>query len=90
MEREKILEEVRNIVVATVPDLKGTKITSESTFGTLGLDSIKLVEIGVRIEQAFGAKIVLDNWVTQESARGENSFSMGSLVEFIQKSGTGN
>lgn len=86
MEHQEIMNQIQEIVVATVPALKGVEITEESTFGTLGLDSIKLVEIGVRIEQKFGKEIVLDNWVSQETARGEGNFSMGSLLEFIEKS----
>ena len=48
-----------------------TRRTSPSRrhFATLGLDSIRMVELGVRLEQMFGEAVVLDDWIDQEAAR---------------------
>ncbi|WP_326553349.1 acyl carrier protein [Micromonospora sp. NBC_01813] len=51
------LEQVSDIVVAVVPDLEG-RIQPTARLGVeLGVDSLSLVDIVVRIEAAFGIAI---------------------------------
>lgn len=86
MERADILARIRELAVATRPDLKASDITESATFGTLGLDSVRLVELGVRLEHLFGERVVLDDWIDQEAARGDESYTVRSLVTFIEQS----
>jgi len=80
-----ILEQVRKVVLETNPSLGPDDVVPESTFGTLGLDSIKLVELGVRIEELFGEDVTLDDWVDQEKNRAQDGFTVASLVTFIEQ-----
>lgn len=89
MEHSEILERVSGIMVETNPELGLASVAPEATLGTLGLDSIKLVELGVRLEQAFGDEVVLDDWVDQEKAREGDAFTVGSLVAFIARAKAG-
>ena len=86
MDRARILEQVRELAIATSPALKASDITETATFGTMGLDSVRMVELGVRLEDVFGPKVVLDDWIDQESAREDESYSVRSLVAFIERS----
>jgi acyl carrier protein len=85
-DRARILDQVRELAIATSPDLKALDITETATFGTMGLDSVRVVELGVRLEQLFGPKVVLDDWIDQEAARGGESYTVKSLVAFIERS----
>jgi acyl carrier protein len=86
LDRAQILDRVRELAVATSPDLKDADITEAATFGTMGLDSIRMVELGVRLEQMFGEKVTLDDWIDQEAAGVGESYTVGSLVAFIESS----
>jgi acyl carrier protein len=83
-DRAKILDQVRELAITTSPELKASDITETATFGTMGLDSVRMVELGVRLEQLFGPKVVLDDWIDQEAARGDKSYTVESLVTFIE------
>ncbi|MFL6236015.1 MAG: phosphopantetheine-binding protein [Thermoanaerobaculia bacterium] len=86
MERSQTFEKVRSAILKTSPDLDPAEVTESSSFQTLGLDSLKLVELGVWVEQMFGEKIVLDDWVDEESLKGRDGFSMTSFLDFIDRS----
>ena len=47
---------------------------------------MRLVELGVRLEQMFGERVILDDWIDQEAVRGDEGYTVGSLVSFIEKS----
>jgi acyl carrier protein len=81
-----MLEKVRGAILRTSPDLDPAEITEAASFQTLGLDSLKLVELGVWVEQIFGEKILLDDWVDEESLKGVEGFSMSSFLDFIDRS----
>jgi len=85
-ERARILDQVRELALATNPELKVSDITETASFGTMGLDSVRMVELGVRLEQLFGPKVVLDDWIDQEAARGGDTYTVESLVTFIESS----
>lgn len=86
MDRGEILDGVRALAVETNSDLKGVDISEEATLGTMGLDSVRIVELGVRVEETFGSQVVLDDWIDQEAVRGEGGYTVGSLVTFIELS----
>jgi len=86
LDRARILDQVRELAIATSPELKASDITETASFGTMGLDSVRMVELGVRLEQLFGPKIVLDDWIDQEAARDGESYTVASLVAFIESS----
>ena len=52
----------------------------------MGLDSIRMVEMGVRLEEMFGDKVVLDDWIDQEAGRAGEGYTVGSLIAFIERS----
>jgi acyl carrier protein len=86
IDRAQILDQVRELAITTSPELKASDITEAATFGTLGLDSVRMVELGVRLEEMFGPKVVLDDWIDQEAARDGESYTVKSLVAFIESS----
>ncbi|NJM90745.1 MAG: acyl carrier protein [Myxococcales bacterium] len=75
-------------LVAVKPDLANIKMTDTSTMSDLGLDSVRLVEVGVHLEHALGGDVSLDAWLDQERMRPSAAFSIGSLVTFINESRT--
>ena len=86
MDRARILEQLRELAIATSPELKASDITETATFGTMGLDSVRMVELGVRLEELFGPTVVLDDWIDQEAARDGENYTVQSLVTFIERS----
>jgi acyl carrier protein len=70
----------------TNPHLKEGEITEEATLASMGLDSVAIVELSVRLEEVFGSEVVLDDWINQEAAREQQSYSVASLVTFIERS----
>lgn len=81
-----MFEKVRTAILRTSPTLSPGEVTESSSFQTLGFDSLKLVELGVWVEQIFGDRITLDDWVDQESLKGADGFTMVSFLEFIEQS----
>jgi len=81
-----MLEKVRGAILRTSPGLDPGEIFETSSFQTLGLDSLKLVELGVWVEQIFGEEISLDDWVDQESLKGVDGFTVSSFLDFIDRS----
>jgi len=85
MQRSEIFAAVRTAIRETSSDLAEADITETSSFQTLGFDSLKLVELGVRVESLFGEGVVLDDWVEQESQKGAQGFTMSSFLDFIER-----
>ena len=85
-DRARILQVVKELTITTCPDVNLSDITESSTFGTMGLDSVRMVELGVRLEESFGPKVVLDDWIDEESAREGVNYTVLSLVTFIERS----
>jgi len=88
MDRADILDRIRELAASTCPGLTAADIVESATFNTLGLDSVRLVELGVRLEQTFGERVIVDDWIDQEAARGDEGYTVGSLVSFIERSMT--
>ncbi|MCX4243004.1 acyl carrier protein [Paraliomyxa miuraensis] len=83
MDQREVEKKIAEILIAVEPKLEGQEIGPESTLSGLGLDSLKLVEIGVRVEDAFGEEIVFDDWLEEEQEKAEAGFSVGSLTKLI-------
>jgi len=50
----------------------------------LGIDSFHLVEIATRVEQAFGDRFSLVDWVVDQQDAPDPAFTLASLIVFIQ------
>ena len=85
MDRSEILARLRQSILETTPDINPENVNEDSTLGTLGLDSLRLVELGVRIEQEFSERVSMDAWLDLENAREGKNFMLGSLVDFIHQ-----
>lgn len=85
MQRTEIFAAVRTAILETNADLSEAEVTEDAFLQTLGFDSLKLVELGVRVENLFGQKVVLDDWVDEESLKGAEGYSMASFLDFIER-----
>jgi acyl carrier protein len=79
--REQIIQQI----VTMEPRLRDVRLDDEVTLQDLQLDSLKLVELGVRLEESLGSLIYFDDWMDDERAKSQGAFSLGSLVAFVEK-----
>jgi len=77
--REKIVDTIRTVE----PSLADVRITEASNFADLKMDSLRLIELGVLLEDNFGKSVRFDDWLEQERARGAAAYWMDSLITFI-------
>jgi acyl carrier protein len=84
MNRKEILDEIVTVIKATNPNIKVANISEDTMLGEFELDSIKLVELSVRIEELFGGKVELDTWVDEGADGGYSNLTIGSLASFIE------
>jgi acyl carrier protein len=86
MAQPEIQQRIHQAIVAVEPRLEGKTFSEDTTLADLGLDSLKLIEVGVRLEDAFGDQMRFDEWLEGERAKPQGSaFKVGSLITFIQK-----
>jgi len=85
MNDENILNRVKTIIMQTVPDVEAEDINVDMTLTSLGIDSIVVVELGVRVEEEFGDKVELDDWLDIEYELEEGAFKLNSLIKFINE-----
>ena len=84
MERDKLLEELKDIMVerlkfepSRLPHLSLATVLPKDIEGSLGLDSLDFIELSIGIEERFG-------FVIDEAQNLEAHFrSLGTLVEYI-------
>ena len=85
MEAEKVLEELKNILVERLKfdpnrtsELTLATVLPKGMEGSLGLDSLDFIELSIGIEERFG--FVIDE--AQDLA--PHFHTLGTLVEYIQ------
>jgi acyl carrier protein len=79
--REKIIDSVKKVE----PKLASENITDATRLSDLNIDSLRLIELGVMVEDNFGQGVSFDDWIEQERARGHNAYTVESLVTFVSK-----
>ncbi len=84
MDRSEICNKIYGVLREVNPKLEQSNISEEASFFDYDIDSLKLIELGLRIESEFEQELNLDDWVDQESQKENNAFSISSFVEFIQ------
>jgi acyl carrier protein len=86
MSRLEIRALIHRCLSEVAPQLKNLDLTEETALPELGLDSLKLIEVGVRLEDAFGDSVRFDNWLEQERTKqGNSAFKLASLISFIEE-----
>lgn len=82
MIRDKIVDTLK----AVEPNLTDVRLTDTTTLADLKLDSLRLIELGVLLEDSFGKGVRFDEWLEQERARGgTEAYSLESLIAFVSK-----
>ncbi len=84
MDKSEICNKIYNVLREVNPKLEQSKISEEASFFDYNIDSLKLIELGLRIESEFEQELNLDDWVDEESQKENNSFSISSFVKFVQ------
>ncbi len=84
MDKSEICNKIYNVLREVNPKLEQSKISEEASFFDYDIDSLKLIELGLRIESEFERELNLDDWVDEESQKENNSFSISSFVKFVQ------
>lgn len=86
MNTEKILELLKKTILDTVPNISQTDIVLETSLSDLGIDSIKTVELIIRLEETFGEEITFDDWLDQEREKDIiPTFIVKDLVSYIKE-----
>ena len=85
MQRSEILAKVKTLIMETTNGVTEADITEDASFQGLGLDSLKLVELSVRVEDVFGEDVILDDWVEEESVKGVDGFKVASFLDYIER-----
>lgn len=83
--RDRVIEQL----VTMEPSLRAEALDDRVTLQDLQIDSLKLVELGVRLEESLGGYIYFDDWMDDERGKGDDAFSLGSLVAFVEKATAG-
>ncbi|MCP4269564.1 MAG: acyl carrier protein [Candidatus Brocadiaceae bacterium] len=84
MDKSEICNKIYGVLREVNPKLEQSNISEEASFFDYDIDSLKLIELGLRIESEFGQELNLDDWVDTESQKENNAFSISSFVEFIK------
>ncbi len=84
MDKSEICNKIYNVLREVNPKLEQSTISEEASFFDYDIDSLKLIELGLRIESEFERELNLDDWVDEESQKENNSFSISSFVKFVQ------
>lgn len=79
--RDTIIDCIRRLD----PRHANTVITDTMSLEDLSIDSLRLIELGVLVEDSFGGKVRFDPWLEGERARaGEGrAFLLQSLVDYV-------
>lgn len=85
MQRSEIVNKICEVLLEINPTLTASQISEETSLVDFDIDSLKLIEFGLRFEKEFGEQVPLDEWIEQESRRESEAFSVSSLIAFIQQ-----
>lgn len=85
MQRSEILNKIGKVLLEINPALTISQISEDTSLVNFDIDSLKLIELGLRLEKEFGDQVLLDEWIEQETQRENNAFSVSSLITFIQQ-----
>jgi acyl carrier protein len=88
LDRAAIREKVAATMCVVEPSLVGVPMTEATSLADLNMDSLRLIELGVLLEEAFGKSVRFDDWIELERARSTNAYTLGSLITFISKTTT--
>ncbi len=83
MKRDEICNKIFDVLREVNPKLEQSEISEEDSFFDYDIDSLKLIELGLRVESTFGQELNLDDWIDQESQKENNAYSISSFVEFV-------
>jgi acyl carrier protein len=86
-DRSVIQEKIVAVIRTVEPSLAEVPMPETVSFSALNLDSLRLIELGVLLEDAFGESVRFDDWLELERAKGSEAYSLGSLITFISKTG---
>ena len=84
MKRTEILDSARAALVRVRPELASIDISETTTLAEMGIDSIRMIEVGVHLEDLIGSEIDFDAWIDQEREKEEGDFLLGSLVSYLE------
>jgi acyl carrier protein len=84
-DRATTREKISAIIGRVEPSLADVPMTEATTLSDLNMDSLRLIELGVLLEEAFGKSMRFDDWIELERARGANAYALGSLITFISQ-----
>ena len=65
MQRSEILDKICEVLLEINPTLTAPQISEEASFVDFDIDSLKLIEFGLRFEKEFGEEVPLDEWIEQ-------------------------
>jgi acyl carrier protein len=83
LDRADIQKKVIENLHAVEPSLAETHISEATRLADLRMDSLRLVELGVLLEDAFGDSVRFDDWLERERQGGDEAYSLESLIDFI-------
>lgn len=83
MKRDEICSKIFDVLREINPKLRLSEISEEDSFFDYDIDSLKLIELGLRVESTFGQELNLDDWIDQESQKENNAYSISSFVTFV-------
>ncbi len=83
MKRDEICNKIFDVLREVNPKLEQSEISEEDSFFDYDIDSLKLIELGLRVESTFGQELNLDDWIDQESQKENNAYSISSFVTFV-------
>ncbi len=78
MQREKIMQTLRNIVEqSTVEPIDIENITEDTTIGELGFDSLSVLDLIYDVQQSFGLDFEVQELVAINA--------VGELIDFLEE-----
>jgi acyl carrier protein len=84
-DRAAIREKIVTTLCQIEPGLADVRMTEATSLADLNMDSLRLIELGVLLEDDFGKGVRFDEWLEGERARGPGAYSLDSLITFIAK-----